>query len=113
MIGNDTVSGFAQWVGGNYTANCGNTTDISDTPDNHEEFIIYPNPICNFGTIECTSEIEAFTLIIIDYSGRELLRTESVGSRLDFSLTGFSSGLYYYRIIQNSEVRKNGKLIVR
>lgn len=113
MIGSDTISGFARWTGGNYTANCGNTTGETESPYNNVDFIFYPNPINGAGTVEAIGTRESFILVIFDQLGREALRKMSFGTRVDFSTEGIAPGMYYYTIIQDDAVQKNGKIVIQ
>lgn len=112
IIGNDTICGVAKWIGGTYIDTCGNTTSISEMNSDEVDFIFYPNPVYSMGTFEAIGTNESFTLVIFDQFGREVFRKMSSGIRLDFALDGIAPGMYNYRIIQDGEVQKSGKMII-
>lgn len=103
---------IAKWIGGNYVDTCGNMTAISESDSKRIDFVLFPNPVINMGTFEVSNGNESFTLVICDQFGRVVLQKMSDGIRLDFLTEGIASGLYYYTIVQDGEVRKSGKMII-
>jgi len=113
ILGNDTICGFAKWIGGNFTANCGNTTGINDQIQQNSEVVLYPNPATSVVTFEFTGFPESRSIIIYDQIGREVWRRETTENLVSFIVNEFSAGMYFYRIEQTEQVVATGKLLIQ
>jgi len=111
IIGNDTISGFAKWIGGNYTANCGNMTYS-------EEYIaaivtlVFPNPATEEVTFQFSDSQESHAIIIYDLLGNEIYREETNDNAISISVSEFAAGLYFYTIIDDQNQTTSGKFVV-
>ena len=74
---------------------------------------LYPNPTSGNVTVSYSIPSSA-TLIITDAIGRILLhkQIDSQSTSLTIDLSKFQTGLYFYRIANDSDVRYNGKIIL-
>ncbi len=74
---------------------------------------LYPNPTS--GTISISYSIpNDATLIVTDAIGRAILQTKinSQSTSSTFDLSKYQTGLYFYRMCNDSDVRFNGKIIL-
>jgi hypothetical protein len=97
-----TVNRIAKWIGGNYTAACGNTTGIDETAIEKEELNIYPNPAANQITIEFEVTREECLIEIKNILG-ETVYSEGIkniigkqAKRIDVS--ELSNGVYFLQV---------------
>jgi CubicO group peptidase (beta-lactamase class C family) len=71
---------------------CPAVTNIQETVQNGNEIFVYPNPARNIFTVELPDQ--NFVFEILDATGREIYRNESVSAKLDIDCSGFSKGIY-------------------
>ena len=74
---------------------------------------LYPNPTSGTVTISYSIPADA-TITVTDAIGRNLIvrKIDSQSSSSTIDLGHFQTGLYFYRIINDSDVRFNGKIIL-
>lgn len=77
--------------------------------------ILYPNPAQNKCTYEATlSETESGMIMIFDLNGRFIssYKLDAGYNQLDLDLSGYSNGIYLYKIYINGEVVDYKKLVI-
>jgi hypothetical protein len=77
-----------------------------------DDFIVFPNPAVESGTIHFENfngDIHQF--IFYDIKGRAVHSGETSGNRIDISSRTIGRGNFYFRIYRNSEPRMRGKII--
>ena len=85
---------------------------VKETTLTKSDISVYPNPFTNFITIktENTGSLKNLRLSIFDITGRELKNQEVTGSAM-IDMSNFKTGLYFYKITQDSKTVTSGKLI--
>lgn len=110
LIDNDTISGFAKWTGGSYTANCGNTTGIFES-ETKNEVLIYPNPANT--VLQMSFNIpERYQIIITDQFGRNVKHLEFSGTEAHLNIEDIESGLYFYHATSSAGNEYIGKIMI-
>ncbi len=74
---------------------------------------LYPNPTSGVMTVAYSIPTDA-TLIVTDAIGRAILQTkiDSQSTNTTIDLSKFQTGLYFYQIANDSDVRFNGKIVL-
>lgn len=105
---------IAKWIGGNYVDTCGAiTTGINENETADFSVQLIPNPVIQNGIFQITGLDGNKTLIIYDQLGREIWRKESGENQIEFSAEGFSSGMYFYQVVEKDNIKASGKFIVQ
>jgi hypothetical protein len=81
---------------------------------NEIELSVYPNPFSAYTTFEINNDKnEKLVLILYDVQGK-LNRTmnNSKGDKIILHRDNLTSGVYFYQLISNGEIRSQGKLVV-
>jgi hypothetical protein len=112
-IDGDSVSRIAQWVGGNFSDTCGNTTSITEAIPVMPSVTVFPNPATDRATFQFTAINGHAVLRLYDGLGREVWNEITNGTQAVFSTAGHPAGLYFYRLEQDGEILTSGKLIVQ
>ena len=81
----------------------------SDPPSKKQGTRIYPNPGTELINIETT--LNSSIVYFYDLTGREICAQSLVSGNNPVNVQKLKSGLYIYKILQNSEVRECGKWI--
>lgn len=83
-----------------------------ESPSNELKLSVYPNPADNQLTFECSlPEIQPIYLTIFDNLGNTLQKIETQQRKIEIDLSGYSTGMYFYRI-QSESLFKKGKFVV-
>jgi hypothetical protein len=82
---------------------------INNPPNKYQEIVVYPNPGSELIYIETQLKNSVFNLY--DLTGREVRRQELSPGRNSIPVQYLISGLYVYKVIQNSQVKEIGKWI--
>jgi|SRR5690554_657332 len=80
-------------------------------------FIVYPNPVSDVANINIDLKAKSgeFTLIVKDILGQEITK-ESVQAgvnKMQLDMSGYSKGIYFVSLMNQQEVLKTKKLIVK
>ncbi|MCX6280746.1 MAG: T9SS type A sorting domain-containing protein [Bacteroidetes bacterium] len=78
-------------------------------PDQTNQVVIYPNPGNDLLYVETQLKNAVFHLF--DLTGREILNSGLSPGRNSIQVRDINSGLYIYKVIQNSQVKECGKWI--
>jgi hypothetical protein len=73
------------------------------------EVIIYPNP--GNDRIYVETQLKNATFFLYDLTGREVLHVGLLPGRISIQIQNLNSGIYIYKVIQNSQVKECGKWI--
>jgi hypothetical protein len=111
--GDTTYYCLAKWNGGNYVNTCGNMTGTNFPTPVIPSVSIYPNPanetaVFNFSGISGDAIIRLY-----DGLGREVWYEKINGSETVLTVSGFASGVYFYRLEQGDKNPVSGKLIIQ
>lgn len=109
--GNSAHQYIAQWIGGNFVDTCGNATDIFNYSMSFP-VRVFPNPSNTNITLNFSGVPTSRTIIITDNLGREILREQTSDSQHTISVQSFAEGVYFYSIIEDGELKANGKFVV-
>lgn len=113
---NDTITDLAEWVGGNYTDSCENTTGIDRVKNESAEVKVYPNPSDGQFTLLLSNVNSAYTIEIYNILGEKVYTETFPQSQNDktINLKGQPNGVYFYRIItQTGSLIGEGKIVVQ
>ncbi|MEQ8910589.1 MAG: T9SS type A sorting domain-containing protein [Vicingaceae bacterium] len=91
----------------------GMITSVAEEKQLGEKVKLYPNP--TKGLIHLAmpaNNKQTFNFQLYDLKGR-LLRSEAVGQSKQIDLSDLPSSLYYYRLSNNGELLKTGKLVIK
>ena len=112
--GNDSMVGFAKWIGGNSSIACSNTFTISNTFVGLNEISvsdnikIYPNPTTSIiNIVDENNQLQNSTIQIKNYLG-QFVFTSSFTSQIN--LSSLSAGMYFLTIEDKSS-KKTIKII--
>jgi hypothetical protein len=85
-------------------------TDVNEKTINPYTVEVYPNPFHEKLTVR--TNMPGFVIIsILDFTGNELMESEIPRTGLNLSTGQLSKGIYFYKIIENGNVIKCGKLL--
>lgn len=79
--------------------------------DTNPAFVIYPNPVHDNISINAAILTEPCMFELMDVHGNVLLQTEVSANNNSVSLSGFTNGLYLYRLLFNGKMVKAGKIV--
>jgi hypothetical protein len=94
--------------------NQGDITSAEDLSDDHFESTLFPNPASNEVSIETgsTDQLLGFSQIeVLDQLGKSLLRQNLI-HRTSIDVSRWSSGLYYYRLIDEKGRSTRAKKLI-
>ena len=77
----------------------------------NNEYKVYPNPVTGLLNINVPQHKDMAVLSITDITGRQLLSQSLSFSKDAVDLSGFMSGVYLYRILEDGLVVQQGKLL--
>jgi len=85
-------------------------TGIS-SPETESEVAVYPNPAQDKISVSAVSLSEPCTFELMDVSGNLLIRRELSTTSNSVSLSGYTGGLYLYRLLNKGKMIKAGKIV--
>ena len=89
-----------------------NITNTVGIEESNNPISVYPNPINSFLNINLTSNTHnAVNLKIYDLKGKEILNLNLKSDQNSIKLNGLNSGIYLYKIYNEDNLLKKGKLI--
>ena len=113
IFNNDSSDNLVRWIGGNYTDTCGFlTTGIATQSQQNFIVEVLPNPATSNAIFQINGEHRMLDFIIYDQLGHEIWRKQSEEDRIELNTGEFASGLYFYRVEENGELKSSGKLII-
>ena len=96
--------------------NCGSTsTDATEIKDSNTVNVC-PNPTSNYFNIQVGREIamNGYELELFNSNGTAVYKTKEIKNlSYSYNLNGYSSGIYFYKLISNAQQIKTGKFIVK
>jgi hypothetical protein len=114
LVEGDTMYAIAEWIGGNFVDQCGNTTGINESISFDGSILLFPNPANQVVIIECKEMLIDVGVIIIDQLGREVRRERINNNRqFEISTVDLTEGMYFYQLIEKGEKKAHGKFIVQ
>ena len=112
LTGTDKVTATATDLFGNtseYALNAEIVTEVDDIKIKHRNPLVFPNPVTDYTTISGLSE--NCDIVLLDFTGKEVLRQKSINERLKLDLEQFSPGIYMLNIEIDGRVIGKQKLI--
>jgi hypothetical protein len=105
-IDSDTTLKFiAKWTGGNFTAECGNTTKIQENINNINSIFIFPNPAKESFHLNFSSNITTKNnLLVFNNTGELVLTLENVKNNQSIDVSKLSTGIYFAKLISDTKV---------
>ncbi len=100
----------AQWIGGSFVDTCGNTSTIKDV-GNILTIKHFPNPADASLTFQFSSSIQK-TILLYDSFGRLIHTEQTSSSQHILNVESFAEGIYFYTIVEDGEVKANGRIVV-
>lgn len=88
-------------------------SDINENVSTNFTVTVFPNPATTNATFQFTGSDGNKMLVIYDQLGKEIWRKEAPQNQIEFSTEGFASGLYFYRVEKEEEIKIFGKLIIQ
>jgi len=73
------------------------------------EAVVYPNP--GHDLIYVETQLKNSTFFLFDLTSSEVFHFSLLPGRNSFQVQNLKSGLYIYKVVQNSQVREYGKWI--
>jgi hypothetical protein len=110
-INGDTVNFSAKWIGGNFSDSCANTTGVVESNETILP-LVYPNPASEIMAFQFSTTYESRSIIVCDALGRQIWRKESSESMVEFPAADYSSGIYFYTIIDSQSRLTTGKFVI-
>jgi PKD repeat protein len=97
--------------GGTCTDNwCDSITALAPMSGN---IMVYPNPANNSVSVFLRNVVNPVTLIISDNTGQSVYRQNNLSSGgFDINTLNLNRGIYFYEIIDGSQITSRGKLII-
>jgi hypothetical protein len=86
-------------------------TGIQNVLANSNGIMIFPNPSNGIVNFVVTDLSQSVKLEIYDAIGRQIISTEITAHQTQIDLSEVATGVYAYRVISNSRVVKQGKLV--
>jgi len=74
---------------------------------------LFPNPANDLLTIKTSESILPYTLELFNLKGQSVLKTLISSSTYSLKLDENLKGIFFYRIMRNNELIKNGKLVLK
>jgi hypothetical protein len=107
--GDSTINKLAKWIGGNYVAACGNTTETIEINKEDIEYYLYPNP-SNSRIAVRNLKTKGF-IVFYNYLGQSI-STIVINSNNDLDVSNLQQGLYIYQLFDDKKNSlKIGKFI--
>jgi len=99
---------------GTYTFIGGATSAVPNTPTSENTVHVYPNPMKDKATVSVhiAAGLEDVHLIISDITGRVVKNMQITGTETTLSKDGMTTGVYFYRLMNNCGCIANGKLMI-
>ncbi len=88
-------------------------TSITEPSLSNQSLSVFPNPATTIATFHMNGFDGNKTLIIYDQFGKEIWRKETSENQIEFSTSGFASGLYFYKVHQNENISSTGRFIIQ
>jgi len=87
--------------------------ELVDAVKNENLLSISPNPFRSFATVKLneTTKISNYNLIIYNILGNEVVNTILTNQSTTIETGNLSSGIYFYKVMDNSKTIQSGKLI--
>lgn len=94
--------------------NCA-SVGITELENEEKSIIIYPNPIREMATItiEDASESNRYELLIFNSIGAQISSESITQTSTSLSFDTYTKGIYFYKVSQNQQTVRSGKLIVQ
>lgn len=108
----DSILYIAKWIGGGFTDTCGSITAVVDRNIAEAGVSVSPNPSTSTTTLSFSGPPTPRTIIITDNLGRQILHEQFFSSQHTISVSSFAEGIYFYSIIEDGELKANGKFVV-
>jgi len=111
-----SINYIAKWTGGNYVDTCGNNSSINEIINKENSFLVFPNPSNGNYTLQYTgngngiAEFSIFNILSEEVYSAKLKTTVGINYK-NIDLSGFSQGMYTFKIIVNNTII-NKKVIV-
>lgn len=86
------------------------TSAVNDVAPNSKTLLLYPNPVSSVLTVVLPKESGAAEIVLFNNLGQVVLRETVNQSNPTVNLSGFSSGVYSYRLLSSNEAYA-GKVI--
>lgn len=112
IVEGDSMNGIAKWIGGSFVDTCGNTTSILDHSIFPFEISVFPNPAAEIVKFQFSTNQQSHEVVIYDTFGKEIWREETDETTVAISVDQFAEGIYFYSIIEDGEIKANGKFVV-
>jgi hypothetical protein len=110
-IDGDSIRFMAKWIGGNNVDTCGHLT-IGIQENRSDYYLLsYPNPANTELTFQFSSSIQK-SVLLYDSFGRLVLTEQTSSSQHVLNVESFAEGIYFYSIIEDGELKANGKFLV-
>ena len=88
------------------------TTDVAESTQNNNTFIVSPNPFISSTTLSMNIVLKNANLIIYDILGKEIKRRDNIsGQEIFIDRDNLGNGIYFYRLEENNKIVSTGKLI--
>lgn len=89
------------------------TLDVNENDLEKGNFKVYPNPFSKNFQVNISNENTSkdMKIKIFDFLGKEVISTPLQSHDTTVSMSGFKSGIYFYKIMSDSKVLKEGKLL--
>jgi len=84
---------------------------LSDVEEEPITFSFFPNPFTNSATISINLEGN-FDFILSDVFGREVFKSQILNSKSQIERGNLSSGIYFYRIMEEGKMIGSGKVVI-
>ena len=116
-IDGDTIIHIAQWIGGNYTAVCGNTTGLQENNLPDFSMQVFPNPANDLLSIKLKNVSEKhFDIKIVDVLGQTMIekKEEDVSGNFEkqVDISTLSEGIYMV-IVSVGEKKSVERIVVQ
>ena len=93
---------------------CNLNLDVNNNTFPESPFVnIYPNPACQYATIEFEKSMGTKCFVIYNLLGTEIQRFDNIsGSSITFDRGKLSDGIYYYSLSEGNEIVGKGSFIL-
>ena len=88
-------------------------TGLTKSIYNNPKISIYPNPISDKANIEIINNQESFTFKLFDMLGKEVRSENILNGNAVFEKQSLTPGVYFYKLINQSNIVNSGKLIIQ
>lgn len=106
------ANAIAQWIGGSFVDTCGNTTGMFDHSIMSAAIEVFPNPSNSNISFRFDGPTTSREIFITDNLGREIVSEQSSDPEHTLSVESFAAGVYFYSIVEDGEIKANGKLVI-